>query len=67
MGGGVFQKWWNHFWNTPSSIYLASSPDVERLTGKYYAKQKALPSDTATYDVAAAQRLWEISARMVGL
>ena len=50
-----------------TSIYLASSPEVELLTGKYFVKQKAIPSDPATYDVAAARRLWDISAQMVGL
>jgi NAD(P)-dependent dehydrogenase (short-subunit alcohol dehydrogenase family) len=50
-----------------TSIYLASSPEVEHLTGKYFAKQKVIPSDPATYDMASAQRLWDISARMVGL
>jgi hypothetical protein len=50
-----------------TSIYLASSPDVEHVTGKYYVKQKAIPSDAATYDPSAAERLWDISARMVGL
>lgn len=50
-----------------TSIYLASSPHVEAITGKYFAKQKAISSDPATYDEAVARRLWEISAQMVGL
>ncbi len=50
-----------------TSIYLASSPHVETITGKYFAKQKAISSDPAAYDEAVARRLWEISAQMVGL
>jgi NAD(P)-dependent dehydrogenase (short-subunit alcohol dehydrogenase family) len=50
-----------------TSIYLASSPDVEGISGKYYVKGEAVPSDPATYDEGAARRLWEISVQMVGL
>jgi NAD(P)-dependent dehydrogenase (short-subunit alcohol dehydrogenase family) len=63
----IFRKGLTPEEGAQNSIYLASSPDVEQITGKYFAKQKALPSDPATYDVAVAQRLWEISAQMVGL
>ena len=47
--------------------YLASSMDIEHIIGKYFSKQKVIPSDPATYDMAAAQRFWDISAQMVGL
>jgi len=50
-----------------TSIYLAASPDVEQVTGKYFVREKPVPSDPATYDKAAARRLWEISAQMTGL
>ena len=50
-----------------TSIYLASSPDVEGITGKYFMKKKAVPSSPITYDEAAAQRLWEISTQMTGM
>ena len=48
-------------------IYLASSPEVEGMTGKYFVKKKAVQSSRASYDVAAAQRLWQVSAEMIGL
>ncbi len=48
-----------------TSIYLASSPEVEAISGKYFSKQKVTPSDPKTYDEAAARRLWEISTSMV--
>jgi NAD(P)-dependent dehydrogenase (short-subunit alcohol dehydrogenase family) len=50
-----------------TSIYLASSPEVAGVTGKYFVKKKAVTSSTASYDEDAARRLWEISARLTGL
>jgi NAD(P)-dependent dehydrogenase (short-subunit alcohol dehydrogenase family) len=49
-----------------TSIYLASSPEVKGVTGKYFVKCQLARSDPASYDEAAARRLWEISAQMVG-
>jgi hypothetical protein len=48
-----------------TSVYLASSPDVENLTEKYWEKSTAVPSGRATYDEATWTRLWEISDKMV--
>jgi NAD(P)-dependent dehydrogenase (short-subunit alcohol dehydrogenase family) len=50
-----------------TSIYLASSPDVEGMTGKFFVKKKAVKSDLASYDEAAQKRLWKISAELTGL
>lgn len=50
-----------------TAIYLASSPEVEGVTGKYFEKRKAMKSSPASYDEAVARRLWEISEQMVGL
>jgi retinol dehydrogenase 14 len=50
-----------------TSIYLASSPDVEGLTGKYFAKNRPEMSSRSSYDKTAAVRLWQISADLVGL
>jgi NAD(P)-dependent dehydrogenase (short-subunit alcohol dehydrogenase family) len=48
-------------------IYLASSPEVEGVSGKYFDKSKAVPSSKASYDEEAARRLWEISEQITGL
>jgi NAD(P)-dependent dehydrogenase (short-subunit alcohol dehydrogenase family) len=48
-------------------IYLASSPEVEGVSGKYFVKREPVRSSAASYDVEAARRLWEISAELVGL
>ncbi len=50
-----------------TSIYLASSPEVEGVTGKYFIKCKEVRSSETSYDTAAARRLWEVSASMTGL
>ncbi|MEO8609428.1 MAG: SDR family oxidoreductase [Chloroflexota bacterium] len=48
-------------------IYLASSPEVEGITGKYWDKRKAVKSIDASYDVSAQQRLWTVSEELTGL
>jgi retinol dehydrogenase-12 len=50
-----------------TSIYLATSPDVEGVTGKYFVDKKAVPSSPASYDQADAKRLWQVSAELTGL
>lgn len=47
-----------------TSVYLASSPEVEGITGKYFDNKRAVPSSQASYNVADAKRLWEISAAL---
>jgi NAD(P)-dependent dehydrogenase (short-subunit alcohol dehydrogenase family) len=48
-------------------VYLASSPEVEGVSGKYYSGKKAVASSRESYDEAAARRLWEVSERLTGL
>lgn len=48
-------------------IYLAASPEVEGITGKYFESKRMLRSSPASYDQAAAKRLWEVSEAMTGL
>ena len=50
-----------------TSIHLACSPDVEGVTGQYFVRCRPRRSSNASYDRAAAARLWETSARMTGL
>lgn len=51
-----------------SSIYLTSSPDVEGFTGKYVNfRKKVVRSSPASYEEATAEKLWRISAALVGL
>jgi retinol dehydrogenase-14 len=50
-----------------TSIYLAASREVDGLTGQYFDKCKAVRSSAASYDRAAAARLWEMSEAMTGV
>ncbi|OGO29041.1 MAG: short-chain dehydrogenase [Chloroflexi bacterium RBG_16_52_11] len=48
-------------------VYLATSPEMETANGKYFEKQKAVPSSKASYDKATAAQLWQVSQAMVRL
>jgi NAD(P)-dependent dehydrogenase (short-subunit alcohol dehydrogenase family) len=50
-----------------TSIYLASSPEVEGVTGKYFVKSQVVPSSAVSYDMSAARKLWDCSLEMVKL
>ncbi|MGE5123373.1 MAG: SDR family oxidoreductase [Acidobacteriaceae bacterium] len=50
-----------------TSIFLASSPEVQDVSGKYFIKQAPVASSPASYDIPLAQRLWEVSAKLTGL
>jgi NAD(P)-dependent dehydrogenase (short-subunit alcohol dehydrogenase family) len=48
-------------------IYLASSPEVAKVSGKYFVRMRDRRSSPESYDPEAAQRLWEVSAKLTGL
>jgi NAD(P)-dependent dehydrogenase (short-subunit alcohol dehydrogenase family) len=48
-------------------IYLASSPEMEGITGKYFVRKRAVSSSRASRDLTAARRLWLVSAELTGL
>jgi NAD(P)-dependent dehydrogenase (short-subunit alcohol dehydrogenase family) len=47
-----------------NTIYLASSPKVEGVTGKYFVKREAVSSSALSYDEDLAKRLWEVSEKL---
>ena len=48
-----------------SSIYLASSPEVEAVSGGYFEPpNKRVKSSKASYDRTAQEQVWEISAEL---
>ena len=49
-----------------TSIYLASSPEVEGVTGKYFVDCKATDSNPLSYDKALAEKLWQVSLELTG-
>jgi retinol dehydrogenase-14 len=48
-------------------ILLASAPEIEGVTGRFFANGKPRKSSRRSYDDADARRLWEVSAELVGL
>ncbi|HEY6593964.1 MAG TPA: SDR family NAD(P)-dependent oxidoreductase [Asanoa sp.] len=50
-----------------TSIYLASSSEVDGVTGRYFANGKPKTSSRASYDTPAQARLWQISTDLAGL
>jgi retinol dehydrogenase-14 len=50
-----------------TSIYLASSPEVEGVSGVYFANRKPAFTSGAARDLAAARRLWVVSLAQCGL
>jgi len=50
-----------------TSIYLATSPEVEGISGKYFVKKKEAKSSRESYDENVSKRLWDVSARLVHL
>jgi NAD(P)-dependent dehydrogenase (short-subunit alcohol dehydrogenase family) len=50
-----------------TQIWLASSPDVEGVTGKYFAKCREKKPSARALDEATQRRLWDATAQLVGL
>ncbi|HSK26213.1 MAG TPA: SDR family NAD(P)-dependent oxidoreductase [Jiangellales bacterium] len=50
-----------------TSVHLASAPELEHVTGQYFANSKPKRSAPRSYDTAVAARLWQVSADLVGL
>ena len=45
-----------------TSVYLASAPGLEQVTGRFFAGRKPRKSAKSSYDQAAAAQLWQVSA-----
>ncbi len=50
-----------------TSVYLASSPDVDGISGQYFVKCKPKQPSRWAEDPEAARRLWQVSEELVGL
>lgn len=79
-GGVAAAAWWQRplfaaarkFALTPeqgaaTSIHLATAPEVEGVSGKYFDKCRPVDSSRESYDADKCRRLWEASAELVGL
>ncbi len=50
-----------------TALYLATSSEVEGITGQYFMRGKPGRSVPISYDEALQERIWNISAELVGL
>lgn len=69
---GKIVRLFTPFMRTPEKgadtiIWLATSPEVEGITGKYFVDRKERATNPQSYDTAAAARLWEVSERMCSI
>jgi len=66
---GLFTRIARPFELTPAQgasrlVYLATSPDVEGVTGKYYGDKKQIKSSAQTHDPAVQRQLREVSEQL---
>jgi NAD(P)-dependent dehydrogenase (short-subunit alcohol dehydrogenase family) len=50
-----------------TSIYLASSPEVEGVSGKYFVDCREAASSPESHDPEAARQLWQLSLKLTRL
>jgi NAD(P)-dependent dehydrogenase (short-subunit alcohol dehydrogenase family) len=50
-----------------TSLYVATAPNLERVTGRYFRECAEASSSPRSRDEAVAARLWDVSARLTGL
>lgn len=58
MGGGSLQR------GAETPVYLATSSDVEGVTGKYFSNRHESAPSARALDDDAARRLWDVSVRL---
>lgn len=76
---GLYDRWWSRwmwpivrrFTITPeagarTTLYLAGSPDVEGVTGKYFKDSRPATSSLISHDPVIGARLWNLSLRLTG-
>jgi NAD(P)-dependent dehydrogenase (short-subunit alcohol dehydrogenase family) len=49
-----------------TSIYLASSPEVEGVSGAFFIKKRQVNPPRQSYDEATSQQLWQVSEKLTG-
>lgn len=47
-------------------VYLAVSPEIQGVSGKYFNCRIPVPSSARSYDRKTAERLWELSEELTG-
>ena len=49
-----------------TGVFLATAPEVDTVSGRYFAKSREKKPAAYAQDDVAAKRLWEISEALVG-
>jgi len=70
--GSLTARLMKHFFISPeqgaeTAIYLATSPEVQGVSGQYFRRKQPIESSQLSYDLETAVRLWDLSERMAGL
>lgn len=70
IAGFVFRSF-GFFMRTPEKgaetvIWLATAPELNGVSGKYFFDKKEIRSSKSSYDADVAGRLWDVSARLTG-
>lgn len=50
-----------------SEIYMATSPELDKVSGKYFDEKRPVQAHFQAYDEKACHRIWKISKQMTGL
>jgi NAD(P)-dependent dehydrogenase (short-subunit alcohol dehydrogenase family) len=50
-----------------TSVYLASSTEVNGITGRYFVNKRPVDSSPLSYDIELRRDFWKVSARLTGL
>jgi len=50
-----------------TTIWLATSSEVEGISGKYFHDKKEIKSNPISYDLEIGRRLWEVSEKLTNL
>ncbi len=62
---GLFMK--NPKRGAKTSIYLASTPDIDGSSGKYFKKRKETKSVEISYDATLSKQLWDVSVKLTNV
>lgn len=68
----LMTRLWRPFMKTPEQaaetiLYLATSGEVEGVSGKHFVNKRPVTSSKTSYDPTLASRLWTVSLELTGL
>jgi NAD(P)-dependent dehydrogenase (short-subunit alcohol dehydrogenase family) len=50
-----------------TTIFIASSPELSKVSGRYFEEKEEVESSEMSYNTSAAKKLWDISLRLTKL